>query len=402
MIDLWYRGFHRFCTWVYFARVTVIYPERWPPSGPVLYLGLHRNGAVDGFIYHSLRPRARFLISTQLRQNPLGRLFFCGIEIVRHKDEGDRSVNAVALQQCVEHLKGGGELFVFPEGTSSLGPKHRPFKSGAAQLVLDYLASGGGPMQVVPLGIHYECPWGFRSRVEVVVGEPISLALPPSASPIGRLKELKRRMQTGLESVGINVESAEYQATIERLAYAATLATPRSYFKTLKTLENVVPERIQTAGQTLEPELVQRKLLRHQGVPLFPRRSSALYALALALVAPIVFAAVLLNLPPFVAAGWAGKKFPDERNVISLWRILVGLPLFVLWTLLLTVLAGALGQWAWLGLHGLLTLAGLKLYYLMKKLAVAVHNGWRHPEMCPQMLAFRKLILEELPDETAG
>ena len=73
MTDLWYRGLHRFCTWVYFARVTVIYPERLPAAGPVLYLGLHRNGAMDGFVYHSLLPRARFLISTQLRRNPLVR-----------------------------------------------------------------------------------------------------------------------------------------------------------------------------------------------------------------------------------------------------------------------------------------------------------------------------------------
>src|ERR1041385_6496227 len=35
--------------------------------------------------------------------------------------------------------RSGGELFVFPEGTSSLGPRHLPFKAGGAQLALDCL-----------------------------------------------------------------------------------------------------------------------------------------------------------------------------------------------------------------------------------------------------------------------
>ena len=399
MTDLWYRGLHRFCTWVYFARVTVIYPERLPAAGPVLYLGLHRNGAMDGFVYHSLLPRARFLISTQLRRNPLGRVFFCGIEIVRNKDEGDRSVNAAALQECVDHLNGGGGLFVFPEGTSSLGPKHLPFRSGAAQLVLDYLAGCGAPIQVVPIGIHYECPWGFRSKVEVVVGAPVSVSALSAASPIGRLKEVKRRMQAGLESVGVNVESAGYQQTIQRLSYVATLATPRSYFKTLQALEHSIPEKVLAAWQALEPELAKREMLRHQGVPLFPLRPVGRYALALAGLAPVVGAALLLNLPPFLAGGWAGNTFPDDRNVISLWRTLVGIPLVILWTLLLAVLAVALGQLPWFGIHCLVTLAGLKLYYPVKKLAVAVHNGLRHSDLRSPMLAFRELVLEELPDE---
>ena len=401
MTDTWYRLFHRFCSWLYFARVTVIHPERLPRAGPALYLGLHRNGAVDGFVYHSLRPRATFLISTQLRKNPLGRLFFRGIEVVRNKDEGDRSVNTAALQQCVEHLKNGGELFVFPEGTSSLGPKHLPFKSGAAQLLLDYLASGGGPVQVVPLGIHYECPWGFRSKVEVVIGGPVSIMPPESASPLGRLKEIKRRMQTALEAVGVNVESAEYQDTIQRLAYVATLATRRSYFQTLKSLEHAIPENVLAAWNALEPEIASRNLCRHQGVPLFPMGPLGLYALALGVLAPFVGTAVLLNLPPFLAAGWAGNKFPDDRNVISLWRTLVGMPLLILWVLLLAVLAVGLGKLVWLAAFGLVTLAGLKLYYRVKKLAVAVYNGWRHPGLRARMLAFRELVLQELPDEPA-
>jgi hypothetical protein len=109
-------------------------------------------------------------------------------------------------------------------------------------------------LQVIPVGIHYECPWAFRSKVEVVFGKAISTEFAPGGTRLARLKELKRRIECGLEEVGINVESAEQQDEIQRLAYAATLATPRSYFRSLKSLEGGVPKAIEEAQTSLRPQ----------------------------------------------------------------------------------------------------------------------------------------------------
>lgn len=397
MSDLWYRGFHALCNWLYFARIEVVHAERLPKAGPVLYLGLHRNGAVDGFVYHSVLPQATFLISKQLRANPLGHLFFDGIEVVRAKDEGDRGANVEALQHCVSHLQQGGQLFVFPEGTSSLGPKHLPFKSGAVQLLNEYLTRTGGEIQVVPLGIHYECAWGFQSKVQVVVGEPIDITMPASATPLGRIKELKRRMQAALETVGINVETEAQLDTIQRLAYVSTLGTGRSYFQTLKSLEKAILPEIHNAGQQLERAMLGHRLLRHQGVPLFPMASVWAYLVLLLLLAPIVGSAMVINFLPLGAAAFAGWKLPDDRNVISLWRILVGVPLFILWVVGVLVVALVTGKLLWFGLYVLVTVLGVKLYYRVKKLAVAVHNGLRHPGIRAQALSFRQTVLEHIP-----
>lgn len=400
MAKFWHRLFRRLCNWVYFARVTLIHPERLPKNGPVLFLGLHRNGAVDGFVYDSVLGHPTFLISTQLRKKHLGRLFFEGIEVVRPKDEGDRSLNLEAMKKCLDHLRVGGRLFILPEGTSALGPRHLPFKSGAAQLTLDYLANGG-TIQVIPLGIHYECPWGFQSKVEVVVGRPIATALPAALSPLGKLKELKRRMQCALEEVGINVASDEYQETIQRLAYVSTLATRRSYFKSLKALELSIPQPILADWTKLEPELKGRKLLCHQGVPLFPMGSRVVYLMALMIGGPLALAGIAVNLPPFLLGWWAGKKYPDDRNVISLWRILVAIPVLILWCIALGLTAIVFGKLVWLPVYLAVSCLGLKSYYRVKKLAVAVHNGLRHPELRSRMLAFRETVLRSLPDETA-
>jgi len=431
----WRRLFYWFITRVYFARITILNPERRPRKGPVLYLGLHRNGAVDGFVYNQALGGPTFLISTQLTKSWFARLFFTGIEVTRSKDEGDRAGNELALQACVELLHRGGALFVFPEGTSSLGPRHLPFKTGALWLILDYLEKHGPGLNVVPVGIHYECPWAFRAKVEVVLGDPLDLrsigvsakkdfsefdpasgpgvaaasstarvetghavaAKPASEVTLTKLRALKRMAQAGLEAVGINVVSAEYQTEIQKLAYVSTLATPRSCFASLKALERDIPKPILDDGKALEAQLASCRLWLHQGVPLVPMGSILLYILALLISAPLVLAAGILNAPALMAGYWAGKRFPDDLNVVSLWKILVGLPVFILWAGVVCALCACTAKTLWLFSYVALTWIGLHLYYRVKKLAVAVHNGLLYPKLRPAMLRFREIVLSNMP-----
>jgi 1-acyl-sn-glycerol-3-phosphate acyltransferase len=239
---MWHRYFPRFCGRFFFSAIRVRGAEGIPATGPVLWLGLHRNGAVDGFVYAAaLRRPLVFMISTQLRKNRLARIFFNGIAVARSNDEGDREANKAALGECIALLQRDGELFVFPEGTSSLGPRHLPFKAGAAQLALDWLDAGtrGGALRVLPVGIHYECAWAFRSAVEVVIGEPVDLALPEGMAALGRLRELKRRMSAGLEAVGANFSDAAAQREAEALATTVMMRadSTRSRFAILKACE---------------------------------------------------------------------------------------------------------------------------------------------------------------------
>ena len=395
MKKLWYLGCHWLCARVYFERITVLNPQRLPEGVPILFLGLHRNGAVDGFVYQQIVPRGIFLISTQLLRSFFARLFFCGIAVARKQDAEDGRQNEAALQQCTRLLAAGGELIVFPEGTSSLGPRHLPFKAGAARIALDALAQGVA-LRIVPLGIHYERAWTFRSRVEVVVGEAISTTLPADLSGLGRLKEMKRRMAIALDSVGANFASVEAQQQAELLAYAATLGTPRSYFAALKSLEAGVPEPLLAGWQALAPQLAARRVLLHQGVPLFPVGPWLLYAVLLLVLGPLVLAGTLVNLPPLLAGWLAARKFADDRNVIALWRILVGLPALVIWSGIVCSLLGFFANWWWGLGYALLTLTALKLVYRAKKLAVAVWNGLVHSDLAPRAHEFHQLVLQSL------
>ncbi|MES2981504.1 MAG: 1-acyl-sn-glycerol-3-phosphate acyltransferase [Verrucomicrobiota bacterium] len=398
MTATWYRCCHWLCARIYYERITVLHPERVPAEGPVLFIGLHRNGAVDGFIYHQVVPRGVYMVSTQLLRSFFARLFFGGIAVARKKDREDAGQNEKAMRDCVELLDNGGALILFPEGTSTLGPRHLPFKSGAAHIAVDAIANGI-LLRIVPLGIHYERAWAFRSKVEVVVGKSISTEFPEGPGELGKLKEMKRRMSSALEQVGVNFVSEEDQKTAECLAYASTLGTERSYFASLKALEPGVPDSLRKSWDGLCQRFSPSFLLRHQNVPLYPGKAWIIYAIALLILGPLVLAGMVVNFPP-LALGWiAGWKLADDRNVIALWRLMVGLPVFLIWLVMVVVLLTVFSNGWWSAGYVLLTVVSLETIYRTKKVAVSVWNGLFYQSIAKPAWNFHKLLADNLPPE---
>ena len=393
MPDVWYTFLSTLCARAYFARIRVVGAEHLPPGGPILYAGLHRNGAVDGFVYKSIFTRAIFLIAAQLQENFLSRMFFTGIPVIRDKDSGDRGINAVAMERCGKLLANGGELFVFPEGTSSLGPQHLPFKSGAARIAVEAWQQGV-PLKVVPLGIAYDAPSIFRSSVEVIVGEPIGaeqIARLPEEEQLG---ETKNTITRALESVGINVVSTEY---FEELGVTAAAASPGgSYFHAMKLCEKRIPLKLQVSWEALRNKLRAGNPIRGKAANTFSQMSPSLALFAGILLAVLVGIGAVLNFLPLCGAYWAGKKFPDAPNVITLWRILIGAPLFLLWFLAVFTGLAVSGRAAWFLGFLLLTCLGWLAYQPARQLFVAGWNGIRFPELRREYLDFQKLLFEEL------
>ncbi|HZX30207.1 MAG TPA: 1-acyl-sn-glycerol-3-phosphate acyltransferase [Rhodocyclaceae bacterium] len=391
MRDLYFQFLSRFLVRLYYHRVRLLGGENLPAAGPVLYLGLHRNGAVDGYLYKSKLPRARFMISVQLRRSLLGRIFFDGIEVAREKDGKDDAVdNAAALRQSVDALKAGGALFIMPEGTSDLGHRHLPFKKGAARILAAALAEGIRPT-VIPLGIHYERAWAWQSDAEIVAGPPLDLDLPAGSEGPAAVAQLHKRIVAALEALAVQAPDADTFARRERTAYAATLGTGRSYFAALKALEAGLPDA-EAAQAEFDASVADAPLFRHQGVPLVPIRHAWAYALYALVLAPFVGAACLLNLPPLLIAREAGRRFADAPNTITLWRLLTGAPALALW-------AGGLLAWAtaadnlpaW-GAYAAVSWLGLRSLYRFKKLAVSLGNLVCASSLRPRLLAMHQRL----------
>jgi 1-acyl-sn-glycerol-3-phosphate acyltransferase len=395
MPDLWYTFLSAVCAQAYFTRIRVMGREHLPKAGPILYVGLHRNGAVDGFVYKSIFRRAIFLIAAQLQKNLFSNIFFTGIPVVRDKDSGDRGMNAAAMQRCGKLLADGGELFVFPEGTSSLGPQHLPLKSGAARIAIETWQQCV-PLKIVPLGITYDAPSMFRSSVEVIVGEVIGSEQIGSLQGEAQLSQAKKAITRALEDVGINVESVDY---FEELRAIARMASPGgSYFRAMKLCEKGIPRELQGAWDALRDGIRGSNLKQCEATSPFSMASPWISLFAGILLAPLVTAAAAMNSLPLAGAYWAGRKFPDAPNVIALWRILVGAPLFFLWFVTVLTALAAAGRGVWFILFFMLTVVGWLAYQRGRQLIVAGWNGIRFPQLRSKYVEFQRLLVEVLRD----
>lgn len=372
-----------------FNRITVHGRTEIAADQPLLYLGLHRNGALDGLPYSKAAPNAVFLVSSQLHRTALGRFVFPGIPVAREKDRqrGIATDNQSSMNRCVEHLAAGGELFIMPEGTSSLGPRHLPFKPGAARIAKAVLERGIA-LTVVPLAVHYECAWEWQSRVEVVFGTPLHLQ--PKGAPTEQV--LHERFSDALVETGINVESEEQFRLIEMLAYGATLGTDNGYADCLKRFEREIPPHLLTDVASLQDAAKRGMALRHQGIPLVPIRHSFAYLLVWLLMAPLMLLFAAGNLPILLAGFWGSHFLPDDRNVVAFWRLVVALPAATLWCPMMAIgLGQALGPGAAL-VYVVVSLAGLRMSYRFRKLSVAVFNSMFAKRLRQPLLALHEKL----------
>ena len=304
MHRLWFQGA---LPWLivrgFLGRVTVTGRERIPACGPVVFVGLHRAGLVDGWVHAHALPRRTVFLVAAARRRPLLRLLVAGIPVARRRDGGDpvrgQALNRAALNECRAELAAGRTVFVFPEGTSTLGPRHLPFQPGAA-----LLARSCPEAVVVPLAIHYVSPAQVGTAVEIVVGQPFRLL--PGETPA----HAQAAITAALEAVAIEFPDTPTQLRAEAAARAAWRAGG-SYAAALRT--------------PLDCDCLPG-----------PGRWSGLRGLVSVVLA-------VLNAPVTLAQALAGRWLADGDNVVLLWKVLVGLPVQVLWSavfVLATILSG--------------------------------------------------------------
>jgi 1-acyl-sn-glycerol-3-phosphate acyltransferase len=367
MPELWYRLLLRITTRTYYRRVSVVnLAPLEEGDGPMLFVGLHRNGAVDGMLYKSIFPTAVFVVARRLLRSRFSRLYFTGIPVTREHDEdaATRRDNPRALEAAVDHLALGGQLFILPEGTSDLGPRHLPFKPGAAKVLATALERGITP-RVVPLGIFYESAAAFRSDVCIVVGSPIDVALPPSlANRAGRVSALMERLTVALEALAVEADSPESLRRIETMAALAADDMSADRWRLQKLLMSAelpaaVEERIERLTRDVAAGLAK---VDRAGVPRFSRRGALWNALWVGVQVPTVGLAWLVNVVPVTGAWLAGKRLANAPNTIALWRILVGAPLALGW-LIAVVASGLATRNAWVvPAYLVITMLGLVAY----------------------------------------
>lgn len=381
----------RFIGRMAFNQISVIGREKIPASGPIIFVATHRNGALDAAPYRVAAPSAVPMVSAQLHRFPFGRVLFHGIAVAREKDRarGIAVDNEQSLHDCVALLKAGGQLFVMPEGTSTLGPRHLPYHRGAARIVRAAMDAGVIP-RLVPMAVHYEAPTVWQSRVEVLVGP----AIQPDAD--AKVADLHRHITQGLDAVGANFPDEDTQRRAELLAYAATLGTNVSYAMALKSCEEGFPDGMEAAVQQLQQIARQEKMALHQGVPLLPVGPWLPYVAYWVLLAPVSLFFFLINLPALAAGYLASRRLPDAPNVIAFWRMVAGLPVGVVWVMLMSLLMWLLDGAVGVAVYWAITVGGILAWYRFRKLSIALWNAVFHANTRPALMRAYQNLLDRM------
>jgi glycerol-3-phosphate O-acyltransferase/dihydroxyacetone phosphate acyltransferase len=368
--------------WLAQALVRLYYPvrlleggERIPTDRPVVFVLNHPNGLLDPLVLRVTSGHAaRFLAKSTLFGNPIGRLAmdaFDTIPVYRAREAGaraqDASRNDETFALCRAVLATGGKLALFPEGTSHSDPQLKPLKTGAARIALSAEAEAQTGITIVPVGLFYERKARFRSRVLLVVGEPLAVApllARYRADERAAVDALTDDIKARLDEVVLQAETRELLTGIARVArwtaeasaregdpddLAAQHRRTRELLAAYRRLRERDPARVEAVAAEARG---YARTLRHLGVHnpwaleielIAPGRVLAAVA-RLLLALPLALAGAVLGWLPYRLAGRVAARITRDEDILGTVKLIAGAAfLFVAWAVEAAAVA------AWLG-----------------------------------------------------
>ncbi|GAA3918097.1 hypothetical protein [Luteimonas lutimaris] len=320
-LPAWHRIVSALLRTFYFGPVAISGARKRPSAlrGGRLVLASHRNGAIDGYQVLRAFPGIQFLASVQLLRNGFLKLMFTGIPVVRGKDRERYGIERAAFDDPVAaacaHLRAGGDIAVFPEGSSEWGHRPQPYRAGAARIAR-VLVDEGLDLEVVPAGLFYSAPDRFRSLAEVRIGAPVAVPTRDGRDDRAWEQALQRAFGEALDAVSVNCDDAAAFESAQRHACTA-MRNGHSF-----------------AGAFLE----RQQALRGGALP----ASASAQAPAWRRIARGVALAGMLALWPVLLAAWLAGRKADARNTVTFFRMAGGLAMALLW---LPLLCAALVAW---------------------------------------------------------
>lgn len=135
--------------------------------------------------------------------------FYC-IPVQRKGDKKGKFVdNRSSFEKCDQFLSNKGILYIAPEGGSYEGRQLERIKTGTARIALSAEARNNFNLglKIIPIGLVYEDPTRFRSRLMINVGAPITITEYREAyqqETFEAAKQLTKVIETALSNLIIN------------------------------------------------------------------------------------------------------------------------------------------------------------------------------------------------------
>jgi len=270
------------------------------------------------------------------------------VPIVRRKDNAnkDASQNAEMFDKIAAHLSGGGNILIFPEGTSHSEPHLAPLRTGAARMLLAAESSRGIPPTFQAAALEFDARSDFRSRCLVLWGPVRRFADVPGADEEERIKNATEVMNADLSELLIEGETHEERLRVARVAELfANDEGDRSLGKwsgigrqvelANRTLKTVDPKLIARVAEHVDAYYTELERLgledtRVVGGRVVEQRVDDGRRWKRALLAPLAASGIALYAIPYFIPRWVARKYdPDAVSTIKLGAALLVYPIWM-------------------------------------------------------------------------
>ncbi len=206
-------------------KITVLGKEHIPKKGAVLFAVNHPNGLVDPlFVTTTNNRQNHFLVRAASFKQPIVKKILKSLylmPIYRIRDGIKQlSNNEEIFNKCHNILKKGETLMIFPEGSHDKKRTVRPLSKGFTRIVFGALEKYPDlEIKVVPVGITYQHPSDYPSKVCINYGKPITTRnLLEENTPAKAINILKSEVTKQLENLIVHIKDDEnYDATLQKL-----------------------------------------------------------------------------------------------------------------------------------------------------------------------------------------
>jgi glycerol-3-phosphate O-acyltransferase/dihydroxyacetone phosphate acyltransferase len=267
------------------------------------------------------------------------------VPIVRKKDTPNKSAadNDATFDKIATHLADGGNILIFPEGTSHSEPQLAPLRTGAARMLVAAEGRRGIAQTFQAVALEFDARDDFRSRCLVLWG-PVRKLSEVTGTGEERVTAITTQMDNDLRELLVEGATHEERRTIARVAEMlandagdASLAgwntLGRQVERAGKTLRSLGPDVVQHVQSKVDAYYTELARYGLGDAQLATARAAVSKPgsrwLKRAMLAPLAVPGfALYAIPYFIPRMVARRADPDAVSTIKLGTALVVYPLW--------------------------------------------------------------------------
>ncbi len=333
---------------------------------PTIIACSHPNTMMDPLhVASRTKKMVHFLANANLFATPFGNWFysnfFC-IPIKRQIDDRKSVDNNSSFDRVIQFLAGGGCLWIAPEGGSYWGRHWMSLKTGTARMALltEEAHNFERGLRILPVGLNYEAPNYFRTKIVIHVGEPIDVRQYKTVHEQGfrhAVNVLTNDLETALQALEISPSDEEEDSLLKKIEIVMQNEFPASkkeeFFRTQSILKKIQAEQPKDLLKQIDDyfELLKKYKLEDRSVMHFAKLSPWLKWLDwLWLIGgfPIFLYGLMNNaIPSFIPYYFTNSRQPYIGYRATV-KMVIGLFTFPIFYAIQTVLVHAYFQQNWI------------------------------------------------------